>query len=60
MRPTVPQIVEQLEGPSIQAKTGLSTTDWDGQFTSRFRRSLQTTDLLLSLTRVEHILFGKG
>ncbi|KAJ7873721.1 kinase-like domain-containing protein, partial [Mycena leptocephala] len=60
MRPTAPQIVERLKGPSIGAKTGSSTTDWDNQFTSRFRRSLQTTDLLLSLTRVEHILFGKG
>ncbi|KAJ7821983.1 kinase-like domain-containing protein, partial [Mycena leptocephala] len=60
MRPTAPQIVEQLEDPSIGVKTGLSTTDWDDQFTSRFRRSLQTTDLLLSLTQIEHILFGKG
>ncbi|KAJ7855358.1 kinase-like domain-containing protein, partial [Mycena leptocephala] len=60
MRPTAPQIVERLEGPSIQAKTGSSTTDWNDQFTSRFRRSLQTTNLLLSLTQVEHILFGKG
>jgi hypothetical protein len=60
MRPTAPQIVEQLEGPSIQAKTGLSTTDWDDQFTSRFRHSLQTTNLLLSLTQFEHILFSKG
>jgi hypothetical protein len=60
MRPTAPQIVEQLEGPSIQAKTGSSTTDWDDQFTSRFRCSLQATDLLLSLTQVEHILFGNG
>jgi serine/threonine protein kinase len=60
MRPTAPQIVQQLEGPSIQANTRSSTTDWDDQFTSRFRRSLQTTDLLLSLTRVENILFDKG
>ncbi|KAJ7843675.1 kinase-like domain-containing protein, partial [Mycena leptocephala] len=40
MRPTAPQIVERLKGPSIGAKTGSSTTDWDNQFTSRFRRSL--------------------
>ncbi|KAJ7831167.1 kinase-like domain-containing protein, partial [Mycena leptocephala] len=60
MRPTAPQIVERLEGPSIQAKTGLSTTDWDDQLTSRFRHSVQTTDLLLSLTQVEDILFGNG
>ncbi|KAJ7804374.1 kinase-like domain-containing protein [Mycena leptocephala] len=59
MRPTAPQIVERLEDPSIQAKTMSSTTDWDNQFTSRFRRSLQSTDLLLSLTRIEHTLFGK-
>ncbi|KAJ7821966.1 kinase-like domain-containing protein, partial [Mycena leptocephala] len=60
MRPQAPQIVERLEGPSIRAKTMSSTTDWDNQFTSRFRCSLQTTDLLLSLTQIEHILFGKG
>jgi hypothetical protein len=60
MRPTALQIVKQLEGPLIAAKTMSSTKDWDDKFTSRFRRSLQTTDLLLSLTRIEHILFGKG
>jgi hypothetical protein len=60
MRPTALQIVKQLEGPLIAAKTMSSTTDWDGQFTSRFRHSLQTTNLLLSLTQIEHILFGKG
>jgi hypothetical protein len=60
MRPTACQIVEQLEGPLIAAKTMSSTTDWDDQFTSRFRCSLQTADLLLSLNQIEHILFGKG
>ncbi|KAJ7796785.1 kinase-like domain-containing protein [Mycena leptocephala] len=58
MRPTAPQIVEWMEGPSIQAKT-MSSTDWDDRFTSRFRRSLQTTNRRLSLTRIEHIIFGK-
>ncbi|KAJ7815390.1 kinase-like domain-containing protein, partial [Mycena leptocephala] len=60
MRPTALQIVKQLEGPLIAAKTMSSTKDWDDKFTSRFRHSLQTTDLLLLLTRIEHILFGKG
>jgi hypothetical protein len=60
MRPTALQIVKQLEGPLIAAKTMASTKDWDNQFTSRFRRSLQTTDLLLLLTQIEQILFGKG
>ncbi|KAJ7835779.1 kinase-like domain-containing protein, partial [Mycena leptocephala] len=60
MRPTASQIVEELEGPLIQAKPMSSTTDWDNQFTSRFRRSLQTTNLLLSFTWIEHILFVKG
>jgi hypothetical protein len=60
MRPMAPQIVEQLEGPSIEAKTISSTKDWDNKFTSRFRCSLQTTDLSVSLTWIEHILFGKG
>jgi hypothetical protein len=60
MRPTASQIVEELEGPLIQAKPMSSTTDWDNQFTSRFRRSLQTTNLPLSFTWIEHILFVKG
>ena len=60
MRPTALQIVKQLEGPLIAAKTMPSTKDWDDKSTSRFRHSLQITNLPLSLTRIEHILFGKG
>ncbi|KAJ7914811.1 kinase-like domain-containing protein, partial [Mycena leptocephala] len=36
MRPTALQIVKQLEGPLIAAKTMSSTKDWDDKFTSRF------------------------
>ncbi|KAJ7300978.1 kinase-like domain-containing protein [Mycena albidolilacea] len=60
MRPTAPQIVERLEGPSIRATTTSSTTDWDDTFTSKFRRSLQTQPLLPSVTQIERILFGEG
>ncbi|KAJ7931945.1 kinase-like domain-containing protein [Mycena leptocephala] len=58
MRPTAPQIVERLEGPSIRATTTSSTTDWDDKFTSKFRRSLQTQPLLPSVTQIERMLFG--
>ncbi|KAJ7926289.1 kinase-like domain-containing protein [Mycena leptocephala] len=58
MRPTASQIVERLIGPSIGAKTTSSTTDWDGEFTSKFRRSLQAEPLLLSVTQIERMLFG--
>jgi serine/threonine protein kinase len=60
MRPTAPQIVERLEGPSIRATTTSSTTDWDDKFTSKFRRSLQTQPLLPSVTQIERMLFGGG
>ncbi|KAJ7828509.1 kinase-like domain-containing protein, partial [Mycena leptocephala] len=60
MRPTASQIVERLIGPSIGAKTTSSTTDWDGEFTSKFRRSLQAEPLLPSVTQIERMLFGDG
>ncbi|KAJ6551307.1 kinase-like domain-containing protein [Mycena capillaripes] len=60
MRPTAPQIVERLVGPSIGATTTSSTTDWDDKFTSKFRRSLQAEPLLPSMTQIERMLFGDG
>ncbi|KAJ6484886.1 hypothetical protein C8R45DRAFT_789640, partial [Mycena sanguinolenta] len=48
MRPTAPQIVKLLEGPSIRATTTSSTTDWGDKFTSKFRRSVQAQPLLPS------------
>jgi hypothetical protein len=59
MRPTASQIVECLIGPSIAAKTS-SSTDWDEEFTSKFRRSLQAEPLLPSVTQIERMLFGDG
>ncbi|KAJ7093746.1 kinase-like domain-containing protein [Mycena epipterygia] len=58
MRPSASQIVEHLIGPSIGAKTTSSTTDWDEEFTSKFRRSLQAKPLLPSVTQIERMLFG--
>ncbi|KAJ7176780.1 kinase-like domain-containing protein [Mycena filopes] len=57
-RPTAPKIVERLVGPSIGATTTSSTTDWDDQLTSRFRRSLQARPLLPSVAQIEALLFG--
>jgi hypothetical protein len=60
MRPTASRIVERLVGPSIGAKTTSSTTDWDDESTSKFRRSLQAAPLLPSVTQIERMLFGDG
>jgi hypothetical protein len=60
MRSKASQIVECLIGPSIGAKTTSSTTDWDEEFTSKFRRSLQVKPLLPSVTQIERMLFGDG
>ncbi|KAJ7489266.1 kinase-like domain-containing protein [Mycena latifolia] len=58
-RPSIAQIVERLVGPSIQATTSESTTDWDENFSSRFRRSLLVHPLLPSVTQIEHRIFGE-
>lgn len=47
-RPTAVQVVEQLVGPSIQATTTSSKTDWDDKLTSKFRRSLHAQSILSS------------
>ncbi|KAJ7818734.1 kinase-like domain-containing protein, partial [Mycena leptocephala] len=60
LRPTAYQIVERLIGHSIGEKTTSSTTDWDGEFTSKFRRSLQAEPLLPLVTQIERMLFGDG
>ncbi|KAJ7174577.1 kinase-like domain-containing protein, partial [Mycena filopes] len=56
-RPTAPKIVERLVGPSIGATTTSSTTDWDHELTSKFRRSLHAQPLLPSVTQIEDALF---
>ncbi|KAJ7040995.1 kinase-like domain-containing protein [Mycena alexandri] len=58
MRPTAAQIVERLVNPSIGATTTSSTTDWDQDFTCRFRRSLQNRPLLPSVNQIERVIFG--
>jgi hypothetical protein len=60
MRPTAPQIVERLVGSLIRATTTSSVTDWDDNFTSKFRRSVQAQPLLPSVTQIEYMLFGDG
>ncbi|KAJ7113514.1 kinase-like domain-containing protein [Mycena epipterygia] len=59
-RPTAAQIVERLKSPSIQATTTQSTTDWNEQFSSKFRRSLQVQPLLPSVPQIERMIFGDG
>ncbi|KAJ7916512.1 kinase-like domain-containing protein, partial [Mycena leptocephala] len=60
MRPTAPQIVKQLIGPLIRAKTTSSMTDWDDKFTSKFRRSLQAQSLLPSVSQINGMFFSDG
>ncbi|KAJ7705507.1 kinase-like domain-containing protein [Mycena rosella] len=60
LRPTAAQIVERLIGPSIQATTTQSTTDWDDTFSSKFRRSMQVQPLLPSIAQIKRMLFGDG
>ncbi|KAF8218343.1 hypothetical protein K438DRAFT_1557721, partial [Mycena galopus ATCC 62051] len=60
MRPTASGIVKRLAGPVIEAKTTPFSLDWDDQFTSKFRRSLQPQPLLPSVIHIERILFGDG
>ncbi|KAJ7184990.1 kinase-like domain-containing protein, partial [Mycena filopes] len=59
-RPTAPAIVKRLVGPSIGATTTCSTTDWDHELTSKFRRSVQARPLLPSVSQIEALLFGEG
>ncbi|KAJ7133702.1 kinase-like domain-containing protein, partial [Mycena crocata] len=59
-RPTAAQIVNRLVGPFIKAKTTqLDTTDWDHDFTPKFRRSLAQTSLP-SVGEIERVIFGDG
>ncbi|KAJ7875985.1 kinase-like domain-containing protein [Mycena leptocephala] len=59
IRPSAPQIVEQLVGLSpIRATTSSET--WDDKVTSRFCRSLQAQPLLWSVAQIECMLFGDG
>ncbi|KAJ7797931.1 kinase-like domain-containing protein [Mycena olivaceomarginata] len=58
MRPTAAEIVEQLAGPSIAAQRTPFTMDWNEEFTSKFRRTLQAEPLLPSVTQIERMLFG--
>ncbi|KAF8178967.1 kinase-like domain-containing protein, partial [Mycena galopus ATCC 62051] len=60
IRPTAFQIVERLTGPAIGAKSTSSTADWDDEFSSKFRRSLQAELVLPSVTQIERELFGNG
>ncbi|KAJ7440169.1 kinase-like domain-containing protein [Mycena latifolia] len=57
-RPAIKKIVQRLLGPQIAAETAQSATDWDETLSSRFRRSLQDSPLLPSVTEIERKVFG--
>ncbi|KAJ6454251.1 kinase-like domain-containing protein [Mycena vitilis] len=59
-RPTSSQIVERLKGPLIGATTISCTTDWDEQFTSKFRRSLHGEPLVPSVAEIERRISSDG
>ncbi|KAF7333365.1 Protein kinase domain-containing protein [Mycena venus] len=60
MRPNASQIVHRLMGSPISATTTSSTTDWDDEMTSRFRRSFQSKALLPSVAEIQSMIFGNG
>ncbi|KAJ7050807.1 kinase-like domain-containing protein [Mycena amicta] len=57
MRPTASDLVEQLTGPVIGAKSASSTRDWDEEFSSKFHRLVRAEIILPSIAQIEHILF---
>ncbi|KAJ7185676.1 kinase-like domain-containing protein [Mycena filopes] len=59
-RPTVPQIIQHLVGPTIGAKFSQAAIDWDESFSAKFRRSLQEWPLLPSVSAIEREIFGDG
>ncbi|KAJ6514519.1 kinase-like domain-containing protein [Mycena vulgaris] len=59
-RPAITQIVQRLVGPQIGAETAQTATDWDETFSSKFRRTLQDSPLLPSVTGIERRMFGDG
>ncbi|KAF7325337.1 Protein kinase domain-containing protein [Mycena venus] len=59
-RPTAAQIVERLTGPNILAKQTQSTSDWDDEFTSRFRRHFLDQQPLPSVCELEQMILGNG
>ncbi|KAJ7778212.1 kinase-like domain-containing protein [Mycena metata] len=59
-RPTVPQIIQQLVGPTIGAQFSQATIDWDETFSAKCRRSLQAWPLLPSVAAIEREIFGDG
>ncbi|KAJ7029223.1 armadillo-type protein [Mycena alexandri] len=58
-RPTVPQIIQQLVGPTIGAQFSQATIDWDETFSAKCRRSLQAWPLLPSIADIEREIFGE-
>ncbi|KAJ7732237.1 kinase-like domain-containing protein [Mycena maculata] len=59
-RPTIAQIVQKLVNPEIGAETDQTATDWDETLSSKFRRSLQHSPLLPSVTEIENRISGDG
>ncbi|KAF8201267.1 kinase-like domain-containing protein, partial [Mycena galopus ATCC 62051] len=61
MRPSASEIVQRLVGSLIGATTPAApTTDWDEDFTSKFRCAMQAGPLLPSMTQIEFVPFSDG
>ncbi|KAK7026357.1 kinase-like domain-containing protein, partial [Favolaschia claudopus] len=59
-RPQIDEINKRLIQAPIGAATTLMQSDWDDQFTAKFRRSINMQPLLPSVNELEHMVFGEG
>ncbi|KAK6992507.1 kinase domain-containing protein [Favolaschia claudopus] len=59
-RPQTDEINKRLIQVPIAAATTLMQSDWDDQFTAKFRRSINMQPLLPSVNELEHMVFGEG
>ncbi|KAJ7679066.1 kinase-like domain-containing protein, partial [Mycena polygramma] len=59
-RLTAAELVSRLRGLDIQATAIRSATDWDENFTSRFRRLFLGQWYLPSVAELDRIIFGNG
>ncbi|KAK6966788.1 kinase domain-containing protein [Favolaschia claudopus] len=58
-RPKADEIIKRLSQAPITAATTPMESDWDDQFTARFRRSINMQPLLPSVNQLERMIFGE-
>ncbi|KAK7026373.1 kinase domain-containing protein [Favolaschia claudopus] len=58
-RPKADEIIKRLSQAPITAATTPMESDWDDQFTAKFRRSINMQPLLPSVNQLERMIFGE-